>query len=86
MPDLAPAQALFTIKNRIALVAGTSSELGLRDVQTLAHAGAKVVGAARRPEFVNVQALSLPNSGHDVHGLRMGAVLPVSGGKDLRGM
>lgn len=71
MPDQASAQALFSLEGHTALVTGASSGLGMRAVQTLAQAGAKVVGAARRLDLVNAQALRLREAGHDVRGLRM---------------
>jgi|GEM_PF-3354847 len=58
MPDLARTHGLFSLKGRTALVTGASSGLGLRAVQTLAEAGAKVVGVARRLDLIEETALS----------------------------
>ena len=71
MPDLALAQTLFSLEGRTALVTGASSGLGLRAVHTLAQAGAKVVGAARRLDIIDAAAQRLREAGHDVRGIQM---------------
>lgn len=47
---------LFDLTGRVACVTGASSGLGQRAAQVLASAGAKVVGAARREEALEVWA------------------------------
>lgn len=62
---------MFSLEGRTALVTGASSGLGLRAMQALAQAGAKVVGAARRLDVIDAAAKRLREAGHDVRSVQM---------------
>ncbi len=53
MADTSPFADLFDVAGRVACVTGASSGLGRRAALTLAAAGAKVVGVARRAEALD---------------------------------
>ncbi len=52
----------FGIKGKIALVAASTSGLGLASAQALAHEGAKVIISGRRGELARSQAAELPDA------------------------
>ncbi len=60
MKDLA---RLFRLDGRVAVVTGASSGMGVKFAETLAHAGAKVVLAARREERLNEVARGIRDAG-----------------------
>lgn len=55
-------RALFDLTDRVACVTGASSGLGRRAAQTLAAAGAKVVGVARRKDALDSLVAELGES------------------------
>ena len=57
---------LFEVSNRIAVVTGSSSGIGLALSQTLAKAGVKVVLVARRAELLEQEAIQIRQQGHTV--------------------
>ncbi|MGD0025493.1 MAG: SDR family oxidoreductase [Xanthobacteraceae bacterium] len=57
------AESLFTLKDRVAIVSGASSGIGLHLAGVLARAGAKVAIAARRKDKIESAAADLLSSG-----------------------
>jgi NAD(P)-dependent dehydrogenase (short-subunit alcohol dehydrogenase family) len=64
-------EQLFSLKGRVALVSGASSGLGVRFAQTLAHAGAAVVCAARRVEPLEDTVQSIREAGGEAVAITM---------------
>ena len=60
---MADPRDLFDLTHRVAVVTGASSGLGRRAARTLALAGAKVVGVARRQEALESLAAEIGPSG-----------------------
>jgi len=56
---------LFSIKDRVAIVTGASSGLGVTFARALAGAGARVVVAARRRERLDALVAELEGSGYE---------------------
>jgi nucleoside-diphosphate-sugar epimerase len=53
------------IQGSVVVVTGASSDIGLAIVRSFAHAGAKVVLAARSSEMLNAVAQELQEHGHE---------------------
>lgn len=63
---MADPRDLFDLTHRVAVVTGASSGLGRRAAQTLALAGAKVVGVARRQDALESLTAEIGESGAHV--------------------
>ena len=59
-----------TLTGRVAIVTGASAGIGAAIAETLAHAGAKVVLAARRLERIEANAKALEDSGCEALAVR----------------